>query len=375
MLHRGETGRSRRRKRTKLPRTVANERGFRHDHSMFETKMQPKFATRRAFEVEGWGPGAIRRAVRRGDVIRISKGRFHPAGIEGRDLWISTLAARCHQAGSGAAASHRSAARLHGLDGDWGDPVDIMAGPNSQLRKGEGFRTRTLLPEHVTSVSGVPCTTLVRTLIDLGRLVDPSRLEMALESALRGFDPASPDDWNEGLLGALNAWPLRPRVLGHAQLRSLLALRGSVRPTGSAAETRFFQCLRRLGLEESVQRQPLVHVEDRVTGKKSSMWPDFLFPEIGFVIEVDGEIAHGKPAQRLRDDRRDNNAGAALRVVRFPASEVFRRGDALAREVALEVAARRVGGMAAGVRWIQTKPLTHRYVRDRKTPVNEQAAS
>jgi very-short-patch-repair endonuclease len=188
-------------------------------------------------------------------------------------------------------------------------------------------------------------------------------VELALESALRGVDPRQPDVWNTELLSVVAEFPDRPRVLGHATLKAVLRRRPQdARPTGSAAETKLVQALRVHGLDLEVVRQADVTVIDVLTGARLSIFPDFLFPDIGLAIEVDGVAVHSGFDRRLRDDRRENRMGAALRVLRFTGVDVNRRSAEIAAEIAVEVAAQR--RRMHERRWVvheQRGLWTHRY--------------
>jgi hypothetical protein len=94
---------------------------------------------------------------------------------------VATLATR------GAAASHRSAARLHGLDGFDMDVVEVSVRGNRTRTASSGIVHRVAALERcdVIVVDGIQTTTVARTLADLGSVV-PARLVLkALDSARR----------------------------------------------------------------------------------------------------------------------------------------------------------------------------------------------
>jgi very-short-patch-repair endonuclease len=85
-------------------------------------------------------------------------------------------------AGPGAVLSHRSAAALWGL-GRWHQPLEVTA---SSLRRLDGVlihRSRTLTREDITRHYDIPVTTPARTLLDLGRVLDPPSLTRAVNDA------------------------------------------------------------------------------------------------------------------------------------------------------------------------------------------------
>ena len=104
-----------------------------------------------------------------------------PPSFEQR-LMVATLAA------GGAVASHRAAARLHGLDGfgSGDDPRGLGRCPSPPqapgCRRPRGAGTGEGRP-HV--VRGIPTTGIARTLADLGSVCEPDRVLQALDDARR----------------------------------------------------------------------------------------------------------------------------------------------------------------------------------------------
>jgi hypothetical protein len=88
--------------------------------------------------------------------------------------------------------SHRSAAGLWGLRADNRRKSDIsLPAPAARAKAAiEVHRSVTLTANDVTSVDGIACTTVARTLVDLGDLVNRRAVESAVEQAdvLRLFD-------------------------------------------------------------------------------------------------------------------------------------------------------------------------------------------
>lgn len=306
---------------------------------------------------DGLVDGTVRRLAR--GQWATSRALFDPAG----DFpWRVDLAARIARCESQGVASHRSAARLHGLEGRWGDAFDVHVAVNGRRETPGTFRTRPIPLADIVLLHEIRCTSLVRTLVELGRVVDADSVELALEGALRGEDPRRPDVWNEGLLQELLRFPTSPRVLGHARLKAILRGRpNGARPTGSGAETRFLQALRSVGLDRMVERQASVTVINHPTGHHISAFPDFLFPSFGLVVEIDGVSEHSGFDRRTRDDHRENRLSSALRVLRFTGVDVFRRPSEIAREVAREVGSLRGTELRPGVAHRESAPWTHQY--------------
>jgi hypothetical protein len=94
--------------------------------------------------------------------------------------------------GPNAVLSHRSAVALHGLRPDNRAKTDVTL-PSSSAKSRPGIdvpRSSTLSPADVTTVAGIPCMTVARTLVDLGHDVDRRGVERALGQAevLQVFD-------------------------------------------------------------------------------------------------------------------------------------------------------------------------------------------
>ncbi len=316
--------------------------------------------TRTALARLGLSQWQIERALRSGEIERRATGKFVFAGIEESEKWSQDLAVLLHRCGAGAAVSHRSAARLHRLDGEWNDHLDVSIDAKGGVKSPSVIRTRTLPATQIVSIDGFRTTTVERTLVDLGRFITANELELALESALRG-DPRDPHAWNRDRLEVLEKWAQTPRVIGHVVLRQVLRRRmnGAV-PTASGAETLLLQVLRLIGLDHEVLRQPLVDVF-AADGRKISSYPDFLFWQIGLAIEVDGKAWHTGERNVARDNRRENVLGAGLRILRYTGADIRRDPAAIAKEIAIEHASMTRRGLPASVTVQQIGPLRFRY--------------
>src|SRR5262245_42440314 len=86
--------------------------------------------------------------------------------------WQQRLMVAVLASGGAAVASHRAAARLHALDGFAHDGMAVVEasvdrGHRLQLDGIVAHHVTPLEPVDVTTVDGIPCTTLARTLADL----------------------------------------------------------------------------------------------------------------------------------------------------------------------------------------------------------------
>lgn len=95
--------------------------------------------------------------------------------------------AACMASGPGAVVSHRAAAALWGLVGFEPGRLELSVRRDA-MREVRGCTMHwppTLRPEDVTTIDGIPVTTIMRTLLDLAGCVREEILEEALDDALR----------------------------------------------------------------------------------------------------------------------------------------------------------------------------------------------
>jgi very-short-patch-repair endonuclease len=160
-----------------------------------------------------------------------------------------------------------------------------------------------LRPSDVSSRHRIPVTTAICTLIDIALDLDQPRLERAINEAdrLELVDPPS-------LLEALDRYTAQPGV---GRLRETLGRR-TFRLTDSELERRFLQLVGKA-------RLPTPQTGQYVNGFKV----DFLWPDLGLVVETDGLTYHRTPAQQARDQRRDQtHTAAGLTPLRFSHAQV-----------------------------------------------------
>ena len=257
------------------------------------------------------GAGASRQAVSRRlhspDWVSVTPRVLRLAGapptVEQRAL------AAVLDAGGGAVVSHASAAALWRLPG-----FDLRTIELSRPRTGTDRATSLatlhhprLLPDaHRTRRSGVPTTTLARTVVDLGRTEHADRVELALHAAVRlGLRWADA----EAIVVELQ----RRGREGVPVARSLVAAHRDRRPLGSGLEARVLRLLASAGLPEP-RRQVDVGAGDWV-GRV-----DFLYDDVRLVIEVDG-CWHHEGVLGVRRDKRRTAALAAAGFRVLPLSE------------------------------------------------------
>jgi hypothetical protein len=99
--------------------------------------------------------------------------------------WHQRLMGACVAAGPGAAASHRAAGRLWGLlQGEQPLEVTVPLRKAPRIRHVAVHRSTDLTPDQVTRRRRIPVTNPLRTVVDLGAVLDPDEVEEALDRGL-----------------------------------------------------------------------------------------------------------------------------------------------------------------------------------------------
>jgi very-short-patch-repair endonuclease len=249
-----------------------------------------------------------------GRLERIHRSVYRMAGAP--PCWEQSLRAAVLAAGPGALASHRAAARLWGLVDE--APVEISVDrPLSHRLDGVlVHRTRDAMAPSLRH--GIPVTTPMRAIVDLGAVCPASQVEDAMERGLvarlftvAGVEWARADVARRGRQGA-------------GVLREVLDRRalGDARPDG-ILEPRMAKLLRDFGLPSAVFQHPI------------GRWVvDFAYPERMVALEVDGWEVHSSPAALQRDLERQNALVAlGWTVLRFTWRDVVLRPGAVARQI------------------------------------------
>jgi hypothetical protein len=218
--------------------------------------------------------------------------------------------------GANAALSHRSAAGLWGLRADNRRKSDIsLPSPSARARPAiEVHRSVTLTANDITSVDGIPCTTIARTLVDLGDVVPRRAVERAVEQAdvLRLFD----------LNEVERAIACAGRRRGGGMLASVLEDLQGPTLTASDLEEAFLALCRNAGLPPP-EVNAWMTLPDGTPAKI-----DFLWRAERLAVETDGGPFHRTRQARERDAKRDQ----LLRVIAF--EPVRFTGRQVAREPA-----------------------------------------
>jgi very-short-patch-repair endonuclease len=225
-------------------------------------------------------------------------------------VWLAAVLA----AGPGAVLSHRDAAGLHDLRPANHGRIDIST--TGRARSSAGItvhRTRTLDARDVTTVRGLPTTTVARTLVDLAGIVPRAHLARAIKEAeLR-------DTFDLTAVEAAMARTRGRRGPGHRALREEIRERRalSATHTHSPLEDAFLRLLRGADL-------PIPATNANVEG----LQVDAAWRAHRLVVELDGWQSHHTRHAFQHDRERDAILTAAgWRTVRFTHHHVTRRPD------------------------------------------------
>jgi very-short-patch-repair endonuclease len=260
------------------------------------------------------GRGAIELRLRNGRLHPYCRGVYsvgHTRLTARARLWAAVLAC----GGPGAALlGYRAAAAPWDLTTMPSGPIDVITLRRSSSRNGiRVHRSKSLEPQDITHIDGLPLTTPTRTIIDLADQLAPHRLERVLHRAeiLRILDFAA-------IHARLAALPgRRSRTLR----RALESLAAGPQVTRSELEERFLALIAQLDLP-----RPKVNVI--VAGYEV----DFYWPDHNLIVEADGAAAHLTPKAFEQDRVRDARLTAlGHRVVRITWRQLSTQPKAVAR--------------------------------------------
>ncbi|HEY2477679.1 MAG TPA: type IV toxin-antitoxin system AbiEi family antitoxin domain-containing protein [Solirubrobacterales bacterium] len=242
------------------------------------------------------GLGLSRRAIQQ----RERSGRLHRIHQRVYSLtpWPTTERGKFMAAvlacGPGAVLSHRAAAYLWGLVDSWGEgPIDVTA-PNRRGRSPEGVaahRDGSLQPIDKTTLYGIPCTSVARTLLDFAGTAPEWEVRKAVAQAevLRILDRQK--------LRALLRRSRRRR--GVARLRLILdTIHPETKRTRSELERLFLEMCSKRAVPE-----PEVNVWlPAPDGKRYEA--DFLWRECNLIVEADSRRFHDTDSAFVADRKR-----------------------------------------------------------------------
>ncbi len=251
-----------------------------------------------------------RRWVTEGRLVSVQPGVFRVAGAP--ETWHQAM--KAVQLATGGVVSHRSAAELWGLIRP-GGCVELSVQPDRQPRIRPPailHRIKDLHPELAPEREELTLTDPVRTIVDLGLVVSPALVGVALRRAL-----------SSRLVTLAEARHIRERlgrqgrngtgVLG--RVVDLHVLRGE--KAESELESRLLDLRRRFDL-------PMLTLQYEVWScGRCVARVDAAYPRLRLAIEVDGFEFHSSPEAFQRDRTRQNDLVAlGWTVLRFTWSDV-----------------------------------------------------
>jgi very-short-patch-repair endonuclease len=222
-------------------------------------------------------------------LIRVFRGVYKPWGAP--DWWEQRLLAACWA--FDAVASHRSAARVHRMNGVPSVRLELtVAWPRQVRARGVLVHSSKLLtPEYMTEVDGIPVTTPDRACLELSAVCSPTPLEKAWESAkVAGLITGE----------SLQRTAIKMQARGRRRMATVWELLASWDPTLDLKDVdlqvRTWGWMERDGVE-------LPEIEFWVVVNGTRYRLDFAWPALKVCVECDGFEHHG--LRRRFDGDRD----------------------------------------------------------------------
>jgi predicted transcriptional regulator of viral defense system len=270
----------------------------------------------------GYSPGAVKRAVAAGRLLRLHRG-VYAVGHRRISPYGYCLAAVL-ACGPNALLSHGSAAWLWGVSRYGPAPLHVTSPLPRKPRPLIRLHHSRILTEADRAVEeSVPVTALPRTLLDCAAEHRSARLQRMLERSeeLMLFDLGPTED----LLQRSG------RHAGRSALRRAIALYQPVPFTRSGFETLFFEAVLAAGLP-----RPATNFVE------AGFELDLYWPEQRFAVELDTYATHGTNAAFERDHLRDEDLTlAGIEMIRVTDVRFHREPEAVLERVSTLLARRR----------------------------------
>ena len=223
----------------------------------------------------------IQAQLRRGTWSRARDGVYIVGAPE--PTWRQRAMAGCLAGGDDVLGSHRTGLRLHGLV-DLSGRLEVLTDGYRRVRLPGVFVHRTihLSPEDVTVIDGIPATSVIRSLIDVGGRQSAQALGSMIDRAtLAGhLDLAALAKRTNELI-----MPGRERPVA---LMQAIAQRGDGHDPGrSVFEARVIAAMAERGLPQLVRQHPVIRSDGRMA------FIDLARPSVMLAVELDGWATHG----------------------------------------------------------------------------------
>jgi hypothetical protein len=269
----------------------------------------------------GFSPSAIVRRLRNGEWLHVFPGVYRLSSVP--RSWKQDVMAALLWAGEGSVASHRTAAALLGLGEIAPGVLEISLSKSRRPIRGIALHRTGEIPscDHA-KLDRLRITTVARTLVDLGAVVDDDTLEVAVEDVLRRRLTSV-----EQLQRRLKQLAAKGRP-GPLALRRVLAKRYPGNwISGSTLEVKVMQAMRRHGVPPAV---PQFQVKD---GDREVARVDFAYPDVMLAIECESYEHHSEREDWVRDVRRYNELVSIGWGVICATSEDIANPSRLIREI------------------------------------------
>ncbi len=264
----------------------------------------------------------ILRRTRAGLWLRLAPGLFAVAGAP--TTWERAVSAAVRRIGNMSAASHRTAAHLHGL---YGRPHQIEVVTVASGKRNLPFvlhQCEDLVKAEIVEIDGIPTTDAARTIVDVGIPAGVDVAQIILDGALRRE------------MTTLAEVARRIHLYGRRDRRGIGPARGLVverlgwqSVTDSVLEDAFLRLADRAGLPRPVPQRRLV-----IRQRRRVVRLDFDFGG-RVVVELDSEKFHTDPDSFRLDRRRQNDlVQAGFTVLRFTWWDVMAAPEYVAATVA-----------------------------------------
>ena len=241
-------------------------------------------------------------------ISRTARGLYeamHPGvyGVAGsEDSWHRTVVAGVFSTGEPSAASHRTAAHLWEMTSKRPDEIEVTTRRHRRRVRPDMavHESKDLRASDVVLLDGVPVTSAVRTVVDLGASAPPWMVERCLDSGLRR------DLFTAWQVRCFIARVARPGRNGIGTIRPLVDERlvwESI--TDSDLEDLFRAVIRRLPFPMPDTQFEVFKPDGRVVGRY-----DFAYPQRCALIETDSVGFHMDPVSFQRDRQKQNEAHA-----------------------------------------------------------------